>query len=127
MNQQPGAVYNVHLRFRRDYSIYACASEAEKSEDEDLLFSDEDEWSYYNNYYYNQGYSYDDPCGDYYYTRNYGIQRNILASGLGILAKQEGDESVFIAVTDLNTAKPVQGCEVDIYNFSQRKINYCGF
>ena len=46
----------------------------------------------------------------------------MIATNLGIIAKQESNNSLIIAVNDLITTKPLNGVTVSAYNYQQQKI-----
>src|SRR5690606_35109241 len=80
---------------------------------------------YYDDYeYYNEDYDWqerDNPCHVSYY-RYKSVSRNVLASDLGIITKGGVDGSFLFVVTSLNTAMPIGGVEIDIFNYQQVSI-----
>jgi len=128
----PGAIYKIELSFKKAYSLYPCAESLEVNEDEveEWDNSDEQEQSYWDaaeDYYYYGYYYYDwrernNPCHKAYYT-NKKVSRNVLSSDLGIIAKSGSDKNLIIAVTDLNSTKPLSGVHVEIYTYQQQLIN----
>ena len=131
----PGAIYRVEISFRKRYSLYPCEGEdqhegkEEENAANDEEFGEASYWDsyeeYYDDYYYEYDYEWeerDNPCSQSYYTQNKWVARNVLASDLGIIVKSGADQSVFCAVTNLVTAKPVQGVEVTLYNFQQQVL-----
>ncbi|MEY4133697.1 MAG: hypothetical protein RL386_47, partial [Bacteroidota bacterium] len=50
------------------------------------------------------------------------VQRNILASNLGMIAKSSGGPEVFVVVADLRTTDPVSGALLEVYDFQQQMI-----
>jgi alpha-2-macroglobulin len=80
---------------------------------------------YYDDYeYYDEDYDWqerDNPCHVSYY-RYKSVSRNVLASDLGIIAKGGVDGSFLFVVTSLNTAMPIGGVEIDIFNYQQVSI-----
>lgn len=132
MQTEPGAIYQVRLNFRKAYSLYGCG---ETTEEELSLSGDieEDDWASYDgsNYgqydsyygsYYPRNYRYNDrenPCTDSYYFRNRGVSRNVIASDLGLIAKIGNDRTMTAFVTDLRTAEPLSGINVDVFDYQQ--------
>ncbi|HYW96416.1 MAG TPA: MG2 domain-containing protein [Bacteroidales bacterium] len=131
----PGAIYRVELSFRKKYSLYQCPGEDTESEDltstnrdfETINENDLAYWDattnydpYYSSYNWNER---NDPCSDSYYTF-YGrkVARNVLASNLGIIAKQGEDGSMLFAVTDLRTTQPLDNVKLDIYNYQHQLL-----
>lgn len=130
---EPGAIYNVQLSFRRDYSTYPCG-ETSDERDEPVLMKVYDadsindrNWNYYSNYTWYDWEDYewqdrDNPCKPTYYMDR-SISRNIFASNLGLIAKKGSGNGCQVFVTDLLTAKPVSGVKVEVYNFQQMKLD----
>ncbi len=134
ISTEPGAIYQVKLSFRKDYSAYGCEgktnTEPIKITEETYNPSDDVHQSYYyddyEDYYYEDGESYnweerDNPCNASYY-RNKEVSKNVLASNLGILAKRGTDGSSIFVVTDILTAKPLSGVTLEVYNYQQRMM-----
>ena len=143
IKQDPASIYQVRIAFRKEYSTYACEAEPAVqagNEDEDYY---EEDYYYYDDSYgtedevksimggwygidgYYRGYNWEqreDPCYPAYYNYENFASRNIIASDLGIIAKTGKDQSAFFVVTDLRTAQPVSGAEVEIYNYQQQLI-----
>lgn len=124
VSAEPGAIYNVEIRFRKDYSLYACVETEEKKEEADsyLMRSEKESlWDYYQYYTYR----YDEansPCKDYYYQSNEGVERNILASDLGMIAKGGTDGSILFAVTDLKSTQPLSKIPIELYDLQKQKL-----
>lgn len=128
---EKGAIYNVELRFKNDYSIYSCdalePSEGweyrpyEEEKDETVWENYYDYDSYWN-YYYDWS-ERENPCNMAFYNEyNASVQTNFIASDLGILAKAGNDKSVHITITDLINAKPASGANVDVFDFQQQRM-----
>lgn len=135
INPERGAIYQVRLNLRKEYSLYNCGeSQPEMNLDGQI---EEDNWDAfdisnygeYDSYYeYNYGRNYDwrqrdNPCSDSYYA---GTERmvstNILASDLGLIAKLGNDRKLTAFVTDLKTTEPVSGIQVKVYDFQQEVL-----
>ncbi len=125
---EPGAIYRVLIHFERSQSLYPCGgkiSEVQPLKRRQPRF--DDGTGYFNeNYWYEGGYDWDekdDPCSDSYY-RYYqrGIAANIIASNIGLIAKESADNNYNVMVTDLNTTNPMAGIEVVAFNFQQQPI-----
>lgn len=138
ISAEPGAIYQVKFSFKKAYSSYFCESSEDDDDAEDQQGSEEDEtyyegyyneyegdYEYYDDYYYGEDYDWeqrDNPCNSSYYTSSRVIRRNILASDLGLLAKNGSDGKMTIFVTDLKTTKPLSGISVDVYDYQQQVI-----
>jgi alpha-2-macroglobulin len=148
--QDPGAVYQVRLGFRRGYTTLPCAEGA--AEDGLAHLSQSDEYGNiksimgdYRGIYEFDGYGYDDgegeggeetetndnrynyedrenPCEKEYYNSQHFAQRNVFVSNIGLMAKVGKDKSVFVVATQLRSAQPLSGASVDVYDYQLQKI-----
>ncbi len=138
---EPGAIYRVSIGFRRAHSTYPCPDQpvntglqANTAEDEEE--PDNGEWDNpYSGYYYDYDYEYwdedeeydhrkrEDPCsGSFYRGKGTVVQRNILASDLGLLAKRGNSGELLVAVTDLLTTRPLSGVKVQVLDLQRRSL-----
>lgn len=114
----PGAIYQVRVGFdQTDVTNYECSSE----EEEKFEFNLEDHQSILDYRQLNWS-KMEDPCSDSYYNSNRYINRNILASNLGLIAKYGKDKQCHIAVSELTSLQPISGVELKIYDFQQQLI-----
>lgn len=137
---EPGAVYRVQIHFKKAYSLCHCEGEEitgsmfETSSEQTTRNNDDDYEEYYYDDYsdYDDGY-YDDwndsqyanrnnPCTQGYYRWRDPVGKNILASDIGIIAKQGLDNSMLVAVSDLRTTHPMRDVDIEILNFQQQVI-----
>lgn len=140
IDESEGAIYQIHIRFKKEYSNYGC--EKEEGEDELEQFesvSTEKEWTeadwgsydydYYGDYeYYEYDYNYSErnnPCHSMYY-RNKGFTKNIILSNIGIIAKAGSDNRLHLIINDINTTAPMSGVDLKIYNYQQQLIGTLG-
>ncbi len=121
---EPGAIYNIEIGFRKEYSTFPCESEDDKSNKfvpiEDEQEYPEKEYSnvFYN--YYNDWDEDDNPCKYAYYSPYKFIKRNILGSNFGIIAKKGQNKNTNIYVSNLLTAEPEQGVEITLYDYQNQ-------
>ncbi len=135
VNVNPGAIYRVELRFRKEYSMYTCGDDNEKEDKltsvDELVAEQEleremkswDKPGWYDNYYYPAGYKWsekDNPCHVSYYRSNRFVKRNIFASDLGLIAKGGSDNSITFAVSNLLTANPEAAVDLEVYNYQKQ-------
>ena len=131
ISPEPGAIYQVHLSFKRSYLAYSCpdaeGTQETTSIDED--WNDQDgessSWDSYDDYYYGSDYDWqqrDNPCHNSYYVGNRNISRNILASDIGLLAKRGGDGTLIMFANDLKTTQPMKAVALEVYDFQQQLI-----
>ncbi len=133
INTEPGAIYQIRVGFKKDYSLYACLEGAESlpdaaptvEEDWEQSPNEDSAWDSYEENYYNEDYDWeqrDNPCHSSYYTGNRNIRRNVIASDLGIIAKRGGDGNTIVFVNDLRTTQPQSGVQIELYDFQQQLI-----
>jgi len=130
---EPGALYNIKLSFNRNYSTYNCqgdTSSDNSSEQNAYDISDDDEkdWDYYNAYddYYDEDYYYDykqreNPCSRAYYNDK-SVNRNVLASNIGLIVKRGNDGKIHVFTSDLISTKPLSNITIEAYDYQQKKI-----
>jgi len=127
----PGAIYRVTIGFRKKYSLFNCDSDTTVSKTKDIDDSfgelqdgegESSNWDYYDDYYYGE-YDWenrDNPCYDAYYGARRAVSKNIIATDLGLIAKEGNDSSLCIFTTDIITAQPKQNVEVEVLNYQQQ-------
>ena len=142
----PGAIYRVELSYNKNYSLYNCDANSvtTNNEDDDYEDYDEDDYpeetentpedeelreeAYWDNLAYNyKNYSYNwreenNPCHNAYYNENKIVLQNLLASNLGVIAKQGTNNSYYFAVTNILTTNPEENATVKLYNFQQQEL-----
>ncbi|WP_370477537.1 alpha-2-macroglobulin family protein [Tamlana flava] len=142
-----GSIYRVELSYNKDYSLYNCAANktnksSEENEDYDYYeedyegdytetsTEDEDirEEEYWDNLTYRyKTYSYNwreenNPCHEAYYNERKIVSQNLIASNLGVIAKQGTNGSYYFAVTDILSTNPEPNATVKLYNFQQQEL-----
>jgi uncharacterized protein YfaS (alpha-2-macroglobulin family) len=137
INTEPGAIYQVRLNFRKSYLAYVCDGTVEdtslsnemsgfEEENWDQVEMDEGSyWDSYEDYYYGDDYDWrqrDNPCHSSYYNSSRSVKTNVIASDLGLIAKQGGDGSTIVFVNDLRTTEPVSNVQLELYDFQQQVI-----
>ncbi len=143
IDTDPEAIYQIRIGFRPSYSTYFCeeqeASNRNVADDEyyDDEFYGEDRFSdakddiesiwgdYYGIEGYYDGYNWkqrEDPCFPAYYNYDNFIRRNVIASDLGLIAKKGNDGSIYVAVSDLRTTKPLANTQLSFYDYQQQLL-----
>ncbi len=131
---EPGAIYQVAIKFKREYAICDCpVSEEESTETKEPEFTFEDDpatWNEWNWHTYGfEGYSTwgyygsddDTPCdASYYYGR--AVKRNILASNIGMIFKLDEDKTANVILSDMVSTAPIAQAEVGFYDYNRKKI-----
>ena len=147
IQKDPGAVYQIRMAFRLDYTIQDCANAYEDAElfakigmkddagrlksiiggYQGIYFDPKaNQWWWYNDddedsdrYRYRNR---ENACKREYYNRDHFVKRNVFASDLGLLAKRGKDKSVFVAVTDLHTTAPVGEVNLTFYDYQLQEV-----
>ena len=141
VQKELGAIYQVELSFKQEYSTYACTDNSsissnkqmknlqdEKKENfDDFDVPEQSYWDYYyeNDYEYVEGYQWnerDNPCHLSYYGKSTRLKKNLLISDLGIMAKSTPNGNLLVVCNDIVTAKPMGSVEIGIYNFQGVKM-----
>ena len=143
----PGALYRIIIGFRQHQTALPClASDSTlvtqniptKPWIDDLDDPARGYWEAYSDYYYAAEFDWeerDDPCTPSYYGSRRSVQKNIIASDLGLIAKrgmtvaqesnarEKGEGHLLhVAVTDLKTTEPREGVTVRLYGFQQQEL-----
>lgn len=128
---EPGALYRISIGFRQAYSTYPCGSTRTTPPlipqgSDNIDETPWDEPGYYDDeeYGYEEEYNWkdrEDPCTpSYYRDKRSAVQRNILASDLGLIAKRGNDGAMLFAVADLRSTAPMAGVELKVLDLQRR-------
>lgn len=135
ISPEKGAIYRIEVGFRKSHSIFECETDEDILQEEDWdSFEDAQddvihEYRYYDDYYWDDYWDYeydwkerDNPCHDMYY-RNQGLASiNVLASDIGLIAKEGSNGSWNFFATNLLTAKPLPGTELSVFNYQNQLL-----
>nr|WP_302829071.1 MG2 domain-containing protein [uncultured Bacteroides sp.] len=159
IHQEPGAIYRIILSFRQEYSAYPCGNTdeqnmkfADNTNSDGLtkvsgnVISEEEEaaWDIPQSYfYYNGGVQMDwsqydwrernNPCHpSYYMDSDRAASCNVYASNIGMIAKRNSLNKLWIAVNNILDTNPIEKARITVYNFQLQPIgtgetNYEGF
>lgn len=126
-----GAFYEVEIRYRREYAILPCTETEDSNDDPALSHLGSEGWisedSYLNDDYY-ADYQYDwenqeDPCHPAYYSPyRTSSSKIVMSTRMGLLAKRGEDQMIHVAVNDIQTAAPMPGIAVEVFDFQQQSI-----
>ncbi len=127
----PGAIYKVEVRFKKDYAVYPCDQNESTTSEAQSTFSANDGWTtdgtyfvddYWSNYRYDWD-NIDNPCHSAYY-RPYSSHSaiTVMGSDMGLTAKMGGDNEMLVIVNDLLSTESIRGAEVKIYDLQQQVI-----
>lgn len=136
--QEPGAIYNVCLSFRQEYSLYgqetahySNGTAMVNTVSGELTAEDNAEWDIPNSYYYRNRHDWsvyrwrdrDNPMTPSYYMDDDKMpQCNLLASDIGIMAKMADSDKIYLTVNSIVNATPIKDAEVRIYNYQLQVI-----
>ncbi len=131
--QERGAIYNIRLSFRRDYSLYGRTDRPVVEPCGGLTREDRDLWDTNDAYIYRSAPDFDrrlydwdeedDPSKpSYYMVSDRMPEHNVVASDLGLVVKRAEGDRLWTAVTDLRTARARAGVRVTAYNYQLRVI-----
>ncbi|HXB42037.1 MAG TPA: MG2 domain-containing protein [Bacteroidia bacterium] len=142
ISPDPGAIYRISIKFKKEYALCDCegveddaqadagseeyeAVNGTQKNTEDKDWNEKDWHSYgsfgggYDHwYYYDENYS---PCSsNYYYGKS--VSRNILASDIGLIYKLDDNKMSHAFVSDMITAKPIAGANIEYYDYTKQLI-----
>ncbi|MCT4615316.1 MAG: MG2 domain-containing protein [Marinifilaceae bacterium] len=134
ININPGSIYRVELRFRKEYTLSYkdTRSEIEKSIDktksEKTKEREDKYWDtpgWYSEYYRPSGYIWreqNNPMHVSYYNSDRFVRRNLFASDLGIIVKKGKDNSYIIYASNLISAQPEADVSIQLLNYQSQEI-----
>ena len=132
--REPGAIYRIRLTFRMDDALCNVPAagnmlrldEGQPTEEETAV------WDMPNTYYWDNDFvdwdlydwrERDNPAHPSYYMLGERFPSvNLMTSDIGLLAKYAGGDKLWVTATDLNTAKPLSGADIEAYNFQLRPV-----
>lgn len=133
-----GTLYRLELSVDRRFSTYSCppgtpptkASDKPLENHEDQDMTEASGWDGIADYYAEEENAdeaweqRDNPCHDGYFQNSDMVkaQRNIMASNIGLIAKQGTNGDVHIIATDLRSAQPASGVELTLRNFQAQTL-----
>ncbi len=125
----PQAIYQIRIGFRPQYALYGCPDAIEEPEAANAEAAGEAPQSIMQNWYgfsgYYEGYSWadrEDPCKPAYYNSDRFVSRNVIASNIGLLAKAAEGGQYQVFATDLRTAQPLSGINLEFYDYQQQRL-----
>ena len=116
----PGSIYQVRIGFSSEDTYLDCIKEYDLEKQKPAYGETASIWQY--NYYYD-GFSWDqtdDPCYPAYYGPEKFISRNLLASDIGLTAKQNDQGRIWIFASNLENVSPKSGIDIEIYDYQQQ-------
>lgn len=135
---EPGALYRISLSFDRSMAALPCIPAADRLTEQAAQTADEArfkamEKQFDKGGYYWSGNDYDwsdyswrernDPCTPSYYY-NTTVQRNLLVTDLGVIAKASDEPQMLFLVHSITTTEPVKDAHVELRNFQGQKVGW---
>lgn len=132
---EPGEIYRVEIGMRRSYSLLTCSDAPSDSKYEEALnrLGESGYWDSPGEYwgteessiFYQYAYNWrerENPCSDAYYDPDKNLRRNLLATNIGIIAKQGGDNQLNVITSDITTAGPMADVKIDVYDLQMQLL-----
>ena len=128
IKKEPGAIYRIRLSFRLDQSLYggkepmrSLSGPAGTPTREDDKVWDTQSSYYWDNDYDWENYSWEDSDNpekpSFYMDSDRFPSVQLLASDIGLLAEYADGDKLWLAATDLLTAKPIPGMEMEVFDY----------
>ncbi len=135
----PGGMFQLRATFRHRHIMYECGVNhqdfssypmPDDSIAEDSNGDEESYWDYWGDMDWKKRQTYwsyrNDPCHPAFYLTDYHrevlARKNVLVSDLGMMAKKDADGTYRVTVANIGTTEPVNGAEVSLYSYAQRKL-----
>lgn len=152
IKQAPGAIYRIELSFKQAYSTYECDDDRPLGHSADEIVGknvgqktgnltrlipddagvDDGYWDSPNYYYYQSGnydwelYDWreiDNPCHpSYYMGSDKNVSCNVMTSNLGVIAKVNAENKIWVSVADILDTKPVANANISVYNYQLQVV-----
>lgn len=124
---QAGTIYRIMISYERYQSLYPCGSEEEVKPMKKNKLNFVDGRSYFSPNDWYEGYidwdEKDNPCSESYYRYyNRAISANIIASNLGILAKESSENHFNVVVTDLRNSDAISGTQIIALDYQHQEV-----
>ncbi len=116
----PGSIYQVRIGFRGADTYMDCYKEYDIEEEKPPYGEVKSMWEH--SYYY-EGFTWDhteDPCYPAFYNPEKFIRRNLLASDIGLVAKQNDNGRIWVYANSLMNVTPLTGITIEIYDYQQQ-------
>ena len=135
--KEPGALYRMRITFRPEYYIYHKGASGpgdgglisidagSLTEEESAVWDDPYPYYYDGSRYDWSEYRWQDrnnPLTPSYYMDYDFPSRNLMTSDIGITAKYSGNGRVWVGASDIISAEPISGAEINVYNYQLQAI-----
>ncbi|HUR30540.1 MAG TPA: MG2 domain-containing protein, partial [Saprospiraceae bacterium] len=116
----PGSIYQVRIGFTGVDTYLDCYKEFEFEKPYVPYGEVQSIWQYRYNYGTFTWDQTEDPCYPAYYNPEKFISRNLLASDIGLTAKQNDEGRIWIFANSIGSVAPKSGIEIEIYDYQQQ-------
>lgn len=137
--QEPGAIYRIRLSFKQEYSLYGennkeggvkATNEMKDISSGEMTQEEIDVWDIPETYYYANDRDWseydwresDNPMHPSYYMDYDFPEYNLTTSNIGLIAKYSDGNKIWVTASDIISAKPMSGVEVEVFNFQLKLI-----
>ncbi len=136
VSEHPNGLYHLKVYFTRADIVNQCANSDSFSQELPPIMNDNWEstkkeksyWDYWEMNIDWQEYrnNSDNPCHPAFYMPRFGrdvsVSRNVLISDIGLIAKTGDNNDMHIAATSIESAQPVEGAEIRVYDYQQQVL-----
>ncbi|MBO4755741.1 MAG: alpha-2-macroglobulin [Bacteroidales bacterium] len=133
IKKEPGAIYRIRLSFRLDQSLYGGKDPMRTLGGPTGAPSkaDDDVWDTQSSYYWENDYDWENYDWEdsnnpekpsFYMDSDRFPSVQLLASDIGLMAEYADGDKLWLAATDLLTAKPLSGVNLEVYDYQLQEI-----
>ncbi len=127
VKSDPGALYEVDIRFKKEYSLYDCGNEESTLNDAEVKDGWVTDGEYFvDDYWANVPYNWrerENPCHGAYYNRYQTSKKTtVMATDIGLIVKAGNDNKMLVVANSLTTAEPISGAKIRVFDFQQQEI-----
>ena len=133
IKKEPGAIYRIRLSFRQDQSLYGGRDPMQTLAGFNGTPTREDEeiWDTQNSYYWDNDYDWENynwndannpEKPSFYMDSDRFPSVQLLASDIGLMAEYADGDKLWLAATDLLTAKPLSGVNLEVFDYQLQSM-----
>ncbi len=116
----PGSIYQVRIGFRGTDTYLDCIKDGKEEPEKPAYGEMASIWKYNYDYEDFDWQQTDDPCYPAYYGPERFISRNILASDIGLTAKQNDEGHIWVYASSLGYVEPKSGMTIEIFDYQKQ-------
>lgn len=120
----PGSIYQVRVGFKGSDTYLDCVRDLPDGGEKPAYGEVASMWQYHFDY---DGFTWDqtdDPCYPAFYSPERFISRNLLASDIGLTAKQNEQGKIWVYATMLSNVMPLSGIDIEVFDFQQQSLGH---